>query len=485
MTDLRPVLFVTGLVLAVLALAMGLPALVDAVDGNPDWLVFTASAGVTLFLGLALAAANLAGRRRDFSIRQTFLLPVAGLLAASLAGSFPFAFSHLHLSATDAWFEAVSGVTTTGSTVLHGLPHMPPGILMWRALLQWLGGAGFLLVSFTVLPDLGVGGMQMFRLESSGAVGSDRVMSRGARTVLLVLLTYGLLSVLFTLLLWLAGMTPFDALLHAMGTVSTGGFSSSDGSIGSWHRPGVDWVILLGMLMSGAPFILYPQIAQRRWAQVRGNSQLRWYLSLIVLSALAIAAWLLFTHNAKPLPALRHGLFAATSVLTSTGYATLDWGGWGGLPLVILFFLMFVGGCAGSPAGGLKIFRLQILFASARMQLARLVRPHAVLLPAYERCQISGAVRESVLGHLFLYCLSFAILAMLLGMVGMDFLTALTAAAAALGNLGAGLTERVGPMTGYAHLPDNAKWLLSAAMLYGRLELYLLLVVVSPDFWKN
>lgn len=484
MIDLRPVLLVTGLSLSVLALAMGFPAAVDAVHGDPDWRIFLASSGVTLLLGLLLAAANFSERHKVFSIRQMVLLTVCGWLAASIAGAIPFAFSGLHLSGTDAWFEAVSGVTASASTVLRGLDHIPPGILLWRALLQWLGGAGFLVMAVIVLPDLAIGGMQMFRLESPTGIG-DRVLGRGARVAMQLLTIYCALTVLLTLLLWAAGMSRFPALLHAMSTVSCGGFSTDDGSVGVWRKPAVDWVILFGMLVSGAPFIIYLQLWQKHWGQVLRNTQLRWYLALFLLSSLAIGSWLLLTHGVKPLPSIRHGAFTAASVLTGTGYATLDWAEWSGLPVAVLFFLSFVGGCAGSTAGGLKIFRLQILFTSARVQLIRLLRPHSVVLPAYERKPVPDQVRESVLGFLFVYCLSFAGLAMLLGMVGLDFMSAITASASALGNLGPGLTQAIGPIHGFAHLPDNAKWLLSAAMLYGRLEMFLLISLCVPDFWKH
>ena len=484
MLDFRPVLLVTGLALTVMALAMGLPAAVDAVHGDPDWLIFLASSGVTLFLGLLLAAANRTGSRKQFTIRQMFLLTVCGWTAASIAGAIPFAFSGLHLSGTDAWFEAVSGVTASGSTVLRGLGHLPPGILLWRALLQWLGGGAFLLMSVLVLPELSIGGMQMFRLESSTAQG-DRVMGRSFQVAGRMLVVYAVLTFVLILLLWAAGMSRFPALLHAMSTISCGGFSTEDGSIGAWHKPAIDWVILIGMLMGGAPFVIYLQMMQQRWGQVLRNTQLRWYLALFLLSTFAIGLWLLLTHGIKPLPAIRHGAFTAASVLTGTGYATLDWGSWSGLPVAVLFFLSFVGGCAGSTAGGLKIFRLQILFTSAKVQLTRLLRPHSVVLPTYERKPVPDQVRESVLGFLFVYCLSFAALSMLLGMVGLDFMSAITGAASALGNLGPGLTQSIGPMHGFAHMPDNAKWLLSVAMLYGRLEMFLLLVVFIPDFWKN
>jgi trk system potassium uptake protein len=482
MFDLRPVLFVIGIALSVLALAMCLPAIVDAVHGNDDWLVFSASAMVTLFFGLGLATANRTAASRGFTIRQGFLLTFAGWVAVSIAGALPFAFSALHLSPTDAMFEAISGVTATGATVLRNLDTTPPGILLWRAILQWLGGGCFLMVSLAVLPALNIGGMQLFRLETSGF--GERITPQLAKLAASFIGIYAGLTGLLTALLWAAGMSRFPALLHALSTISCGGFSTSDQSIGHWHSAAVDWAMLIGMLMGGAPFLIYLQVLQKRWRVAVHNSQLRWYLSIIGLASLVMAIWLIGNTSVKPLPALRHAAFTVTSVMTGTGYATLDWGHWGSLPAVMLFFLAFVGGCAGSPAGGLKVFRLQVLAVTARTQFTRLIRPHAVVLPQYEHRPIPDPVGEAVLGFLFVYTLSFAILAMSLSLVGMDFLSSISAAVAALANLGPGFTTAVGPMAAYSGLPEVAKWLLSAGMLFGRLEMFVVLALFAPSFWR-
>jgi trk system potassium uptake protein TrkH len=279
-------------------------------------------------------------------------------------------------------------------------------------------------------------------------------------------------------------MSRFPALLHAMTAISCGGFSTSDGSIGSWHDPAVDWVILLGMMLGGAPFLVHLQVAQGRWRAALRNSQLQWYGFILTLATLIVTLWLLLLTDIKPLPAFRHAAFSVASVMTGTGFATLDWTQWSGSPLAILFFLTLLGGCAGSAAGGLKVFRLQILTATARLQMVRLIHPHAVVLPQYDGKPVSDPVAESVLGFLFVYMLSFAVLAMALGLLGLDFTSAISASASALANLGPGLSPAVGPMTGYAALPDAAKWLLSAAMLFGRLEMFLFLAVFSRTFWE-
>jgi trk system potassium uptake protein TrkH len=482
MFKLSPVFYGTGLVLALLATAMGLPAVVDFVHGDANWRIFAASAGVTSFLGLALMASNYENRRGEMTVRQTFLLTATGWLAVCLAAALPFAFSGLHFSVIDAVFEAVSGVTTTGATVMRNLDRTPPGILLWRAELQWLGGMGFLVMAVAVLPTLNIGGMQIFRLDS-GHLG-DRVMARATNVTVSIMGLYAGLTGVLTLLLWAAGMSRFPALLHAMSTISCGGFSTADGSIGSWRNPDVDWAVLLGMLLGGAPFIIYQQMVEHRWKMAWKNRQLRLYLLFFLMASLILALWLIIEQDAKPLPALRHAAFTAASVMTGTGFATVDWGNWSGLPVAVLFFLTFVGGCAGSTAGGIKIFRLQILYANARVQLTRLLHPHAVSLPHYDKKPIPDSVAESVLGFLFVYALSFAVVALGLGMVGLDFWTSLSAAASALANLGPGLTPSVGPLAGFAALPDAAKLLLACAMLFGRLEMFIFLALFAKGFWK-
>ena len=483
MVDPRPVLWGVGLLLAAFAPMMALPALADWIVGDADWQVYLASSIATLFAGLVLAFGNLQHRARRFSARQVILLAVVGWLSLVVAASFPFGYAAPHLSAADAVFEATAGITATGSTVLRHLDEAAPGLLLWRALLQWMGGIGILTVSIAVLPQLNIGGMQLYRLETAQL--DDRLAPRALRMLGGVLAVYLGLTVILLVLLWVAGMPLFPALLHALSTISCGGFSSSDASVGHWHNPGVDWVILVGMLLGGAPFVVHWQILRRQWREVGRNSQVKAYLAAIILASLAITLWLVIEQNAKPLPALRHSLFAVTSVMTGTGYATMDWSRWTGFPLAMLFLLTFIGGCAGSTAGGIKVFRVQVLFANARLQFRRILHPNAVLVPRFEGQTVSEAAAESVLGFLFVYILSFALLAMALALVGMGFVPSLAAAAASLANLGAGISPEVGPMAGFDPLPEAAKWLLSAAMLFGRLELFLLLALFSRDFWQD
>jgi trk system potassium uptake protein TrkH len=287
------------------------------------------------------------------------------------------------------------------------------------------------------------------------------------------------------LLLWIAGMPAFSAFLHGFTVISCGGFSSSDQSVGHWHNPGVDWVVLIGMLIGGGPFPIYWQALRYRRTTPFGAVQIRWFLSLIAVCSAAISLWLIWEQDAKPLPALRHALFAVTSVMTGSGFATMDWSRWNGFPMTLFFLLTFIGGCAGSTAGGIKIFRVQILLTSVRQELLRFLRPNAVNVARFDGRAVPDMITESVLGYLFVFTFAFALLALGLGLTGMGFMPAMAASAGALANLGVGAAPQVGPLASFATLPVAAKWLLCGGMLFGRLELFLVLALFSKGFWKE
>ncbi|MBW7849501.1 MAG: TrkH family potassium uptake protein [Rhodospirillales bacterium] len=481
MIDLRPVFLVIGLLLTTLAIAMMLPAWVDALYGDPDWKVFAASAAVSLFIGVALVLSNRAGSLEP-SVRQVFLLTTVGWLAIAAFAALPFAFSNLELSFTDAFFEAMSGITTTGSTVITDFETVPRGILLWRAVLQWLGGIGTIIMAVAVLPVLKIGGMQMFRIE--GLERSERVMPRAAQYTSVITIIYIGLTAALALALWQAGMGGFDAVTHAMTTISTGGFSNSADSIAHFRSAAIEGIVLVGMILGGMPFLLFVLAARGQVRPVLRDSQIHWYLAILLAATIAVWLWLWSNGEFAPLEALRHGAFMVVSMMTGTGFFTTDFSNWTGLPLTVLFFLTLIGGCAGSTSGGVKVFRIQILFANARVQTQRLLGPHAVLIPYYNRKAINDTVAESVMGFLLVYALTFAVLAMGLAMLGLDFMTAASGAASAIANVGPGLGQAIGPAGDYAAVPDAAKWLLAGGMLLGRLEMFLVLVLFAPTFWR-
>ena len=481
MSDLRPVLFVVGILLVTLGAAMLLPAAVDAAAGEDAWRAFVASAALCLFAGGGLVLTNRGGRS-ELSTRQAFVLTTLSWVVIAAFGALPLTFSGLGLSYTDAFFEAMSGITTTGATVISGLDTAPPGLLLWRALLQWLGGIGIIVIALAILPMLQVGGMQLFRLESSDA--SEKALPRIAQVAVVVGLIYFALSAICVFALWAAGMTPFEAIAHAMTTIATGGFSTSDRSIAHFDSAAIDWIVTAFMIVGSLPFLLYFAVLRRRAGELVRDSQVRWFFVIVAGSVLGIALWLWLDRGAPPAEAIREAAFNVVSIITGTGYATADYGAWGALPVTAFLFFMFIGGCAGSTSCGIKIFRYQILFAFAGTQLRRLWQPHRIFVTRYGGKPIPDSAADAVMTFFFAFGLVFAVLAVALSMMGLDFMTAVSGAATAIANVGPGLGDVIGPSGNFAPLPDAAKWLLSAGMLLGRLEIFTVLVLLTPTFWR-
>lgn len=482
MKDLRPIFLVTGSLLSVLAVAMFIPAFVDLYFGNPDWQVFAVSAGFTCFAGVALILTSRGGRPH-FTLRHGFLMTTVIWLALTVFGSLPLMFSEMNLSFTDAFFESMSGITTTGSTVIVGLDHAPPGLLLWRAMLEWLGGLGIIVMAISILPMLKVGGMQLFRVEAFDA--DDKVAPKAAQLSAGLTIIYVALTVIWAVMLWGAGMTGFEAVCHAMTTLATGGFSTSDGSVGHFDSALIDLIITFGMIVGSLPFILYLRMIRGDVKTLFRDSQVQWFLTLAGAAVLVTAAFLWVGGTMVPLDALRYAAFNIVSIMTGTGFATADYGQWGAFATPVFFLIMVVGGCAGSTTCGIKIFRFQVVFAAAHSHLKQLLQPHGVFIPYYNRRPISDEVIVSVLGFFFLFATSFSFLALGLGMMGLDFLTAMSSAATAIANVGPGLGDIVGPAGNFSSLPDGAKWLMSAGMLLGRLELFTVLVLFTRSFWRE
>jgi trk system potassium uptake protein TrkH len=480
--DIRPVLFVVGILLTTLAAFMFVPALVDASAGNPDWRVFLAAAFFTLFIGVTLVLMNRTGPIH-LNVRQTFLLTTLAWLVMAAFAALPFSFSELELDYADAFFESMSGLTTTGSTVIVGLDTAPPGILIWRALLQWQGGIGIIVMAIAVLPMLRVGGMQLFRTESSDL--SEKVLPRATQISAVIGLIYVTLTAAAAAAYWIFGMTPFDAISHAMTTIPTGGFSTHDRSVGYFESHAIEWVVSLFMVLSGIPFVLYFQLLAGHRSDLWRDTQVRTYLGIVTVLVIALSVWLWATQGRHHFVALRHSVFNTVAVITGTGFASDDFNTWGVFPTAVLFIAMFIGGCTGSTAGGIKVFRLQVLFATAAVQIRRLLQPHGVFVAQFNRKPIPDSVAEAVMSFFILYILVYVIVALALSFFGLDLMTSLSGAATALSNVGPGLGEVIGPVGTFTSLPDPAKWILSAAMLLGRLELFTVLVLFSRRFWRG
>jgi trk system potassium uptake protein TrkH len=480
--DIRPVLFANGLLLLVLAVAMGIPLAADLLAHGTEAPAFAAGLAVTSFFGAALA---LTGRGRGsfgLGTRQAFLFAASGTMLAALLSALPLVLGSRHLSYTDAVFEAVSGITTTGATVMTGLDQAPAAILLWRALLQWLGGAGLIVAALALLPLLRIGGMQIFRVENSGK--DARANPRLPRLAGRLLIVYLGLSVLMAAGLRLAGMTSLEAICHAMSGLSTGGFSTSDRSLGAFSDS-ARWICAIGMMIGGCNLSLFiSRWRGKRW-RILGDTQVRWYIATMLGFSLALTFWYWAVDGRHPLSAFQHAGFQSVSIISTTGFRLTDDQGWGGFPQVAIFLMTFIGGCTGSAAGGIKIFRYEVLFAVSRLHVSRMLYPHGVFSVAFNRLRLPEAVLRSVLGFFMLYFACFAALAIGLAAVGVDPLSALSAAASALGNVGRGVGPVIGIAGGYATLPIAAKWLLSLGMLAGRLELVPLLLPFLPGFWKH
>ena len=376
-TDFGPVFFIVGLLLSVLALAMCVPAAYDLALNHSDWQVFLGAAAVTGFIGVSLMITTRSGVRSRLTLRQAFVLTAMSWLAIATFGALPFAFSELHMSAADSFFESMSGVTTTGSTVIVGLDTAPPGILLWRALLQWLGGIGIVVMALAVLPMLSVGGMQLFQTEAFDQ--PEKVLPRAAQLAGGITTIYVMLTLTWTVALWFSGLPWFDALAHAMTTIATGGYSTKDGSIGHFDTAIVDWIIIGGMIVGSLPFVHYLRMMQGSWGGLFRDTQVRWFMVIVLVTTSFMSLWVWQRMDYDTDDAVRHAIFNVVSVMTGTGYATDDFGAWGGFTLTVMLILMFVGGCAGSTTCGSRSSGFRCC-TRRRKSAARLLRPHGVFI---------------------------------------------------------------------------------------------------------
>ena len=479
--NFQPVLYVIGFLLSALSIVLCIPAGVDAFYGDGQWQSFTFASLVSLFFGIILILANKSDNF-NINLKQAFLLTTLSWLFVAIFGSLPFIFSNLELSFTDAFFESMSGITTTGSTILSGLDTLPHGILIWRALLQWIGGIGIVVIAIAFLPILKVGGMQLFHTESSDS--SEKVLPRAGQIAIIIGIIYFVLTLLCSMLLYFFGMSTFDSIAHAMTTLATGGFSTSDMSIGKYDSINIEFTISIFMILGSLPFVLYLQTIRGNFFAIFKDSQVKFFLFLVVISILIVTFWK-YQNTASFFNNFRSSFFNTISIFTGTGYSTQNFNNWGPFIIVLFLFLMLVGGCAGSTTCGIKIFRLQILYQSAKIQIFKLLNPHGVLVPKYNKKPISGEISSSVMGYFFMFIISYIIITLILSFLGNDFLTSLSGAATSLANVGPGLGNVIGPTKTFADLSDMTKWVLIIGMLIGRLELLSVIVILTPSFWKN
>jgi len=479
----RFIAFILGIFLSILAVAMVIPAGMDILYRDPDWVYFGESAAITGFIGILLTLAFRPEEQPTFEVRETFILTVSSWVAIAAFASLPFILSSAAPSITDAFFEAISGLTTTGATVFTDLNYAPPGILLWRALLQWLGGIGIVVMAMTILPALKIGGMQLFRSEFSDR--SEKYFPRVSQIASAILSTYVLMSALCGVAYWFAGMTAFEAICTTMSTVSTAGFATSDLSLEYFDDPVIEGIAIVFMLMGSMTLLLFTRLLHGDPGPLFKDSQTRVYVSLVGVASFLMGLWLWETEQYDFFNSLRHGAFAVVSIASTTGFTTADFNTWGGFALIFIFLLMFVGGCTGSTAGGIKIFRFQILFKAAKLQIVQLRRPHGVFVPLYNNQKLKEPEFMSVLAFFALYIFCYAALALSLSLCGLDVISSLSGSATILGNVGPGLGTQIGPIGNYAALSDITKWIIMFGMLVGRLELLTLLILLTPTFWRT
>ena len=478
----KTVFFLIGILLIVLGASMLAPYSLQLIFKEESHSFISASI-VTIFIGSLFVLGNLE-KEFKLNLRQTFLFSSLAWFMVAVFGSLPFLLSTQEFSFSEAFFESMSGITTTGATIISDLDSTPKSILLWRAIMQWLGGIGIVVMAITILPLLQVGGMQLFKME--GPDSTEKILPRTIEVAATIISVYIILTFLCGFFYWIFGMTIFDSISHSMTTIATGGFSTHDDSIGFFKNPNIEIVASIFIILGSIPFISYLKFAQGNRKVFFNDVQIKGLIYLLLISITIMFLYLLFTnYEANIFDKIRISSFNVISILSGTGYVTDDFGLWGKFSLIFFLFLMFIGGCAGSTACGIKIFRLQMLLIFLKNQIKKLISPNSVIITKYNNQKISDNFINSVIIFIFTFLFIFLIIAMLLSISGLDFITSISGAASSISNVGPGLGDMIGPNGNYKDIPDLSKWILSIGMLLGRLELFAVLVLFFPSFWRN
>ncbi|SMO85731.1 trk system potassium uptake protein TrkH [Saccharicrinis carchari] len=479
----RMILFIMGLLLVVEGVFMLLSAAVALMYGEYDLPYFLISALICFIIGGVLSASNYKAER-NMGKKEGYIIVSMVWVVFSFFGLLPFYLSGAIPSFTDAFFETMSGFTTTGSTILNDIEALPHGILFWRSLIQWLGGMGIIVFSLAILPFLGVGGMQLYVAEVPGPV-AEKLSPRIADTAKRLWGIYVIYTVIETLLLWAGGMSLFDAVCHSFTTMATGGYSTKQDSIAFYDSAYIQYVIILFMFVAGINFTLSYSLLHGRVRRVFRDEEFRYYLGFVLVVSLFVAAVLFISGDVTQVErAFRDALFQVVSVITTTGYATADYLVWFPTLSIIMFMLMFIGGSAGSTGGGIKVVRIVLLLKNAYFELKRLIHPNAVIPVRFNSKSVSPTVITNVLAFIVIYMLIVGVSMVIMSFMGYDLDTSIGAVATCIGNIGPGLGE-VGPAATFSHIPDSGKWFLSFLMLLGRLEIFTVILLFSPYFWKD
>ena len=481
MYNYKTVFYTLGTLQIVLGVFMLIPVIIQLIYNELDS-GFVSASIITIVFGVLFFLSNL-DHNKNIDLPQAFILTALSWLSIALFGSLPFIFSDLNLNFTDAFFESMSGITTTGSTIITDLDSAPKGILLWRAILQWLGGIGIILMAITLMPIMNIGGMQLFKISSND--NAEKILPKSKEISLRLIIIYSSLTLTCGVLYKLFGMNYFDSLTHSMTTIATGGFSNYNESIGHFDSALIEINAIIFIILGSIPFIAYIKYLNGDKKIFYKDTQINFFLKTIIISVIIIFIFLLFKNYKSETFLLRQVTFNVVSILTGTGYVTTNYSDWGGFPLIFFLVLMFIGGCAGSTACGLKIFRIHILYKFFVMQLKKYIYPRGVFVLKYGDNVLNEKFISSIISFVFLYIIIFFLITMLLSVSGLDFITAVSGAATSISNVGPGLGGLIGPNGNFSLLPDFSKWVLTVGMILGRLELFAIIVLFIPSFWRR
>ena len=481
MSNYKTVFFTLGILQIILGVSMIFPIIIQFIFDELDSSFISASL-ITIIFGTLFFLSNLE-QNKQLNLQHAFLLTALSWVSVALFGSLPFIFSNLNLTITDSFFESMSGITTTGSTIITDLDSAPKAILLWRAILQWLGGIGIIVMAITLMPIMNVGGMQLFKVSNSDT--SEKILPKTKEISIRLIIIYLVLTFLCALFYKVFGMKYFDSLTHSMTTIATGGFSNYNESIGYFNSINIEITSMIFIILGSIPFIAYIKFLSGKKKIFFTDTQISSFIKIIFFSILFLFFYLTIFYKGFSEVSLRSITFNVISILTGTGYVTQNFDDWGNFPLIYFLALMFIGGCAGSTTCGIKIFRIQILYSFLKSQLKKIIYPRGIFIIKYDNNNVDEKFMASIISFIYLYIIIFFIIAALLSLTGLDFTTSISGAATSISNVGPGLGELIGPNGNFSQLPDFSKWVLSFGMILGRLELFAILVLFLPSFWQR
>tara|TARA_Y200000002_G_scaffold209905_1_gene173137 strand:- start:2394 stop:3842 length:1449 start_codon:yes stop_codon:yes gene_type:complete len=481
MSNYKTVFFTLGVLQIILGLSMIIPIIAQFIFNELD-AGFIGSGIVCIIFGILFFLSNL-DHNKKLNLQQAFLLTSLSWITIAIFGSLPFVFSSLNLSFTDAFFESMSGITTTGSTIITNLDGAPKAILLWRALLQWLGGIGIIVMAITLMPIMNVGGMQLFKISASH--NAEKIFPKSKEISLKLISIYLSLTVICSIFYNIFGMNFFDSITHSMTTIATGGFSNYNESIGYFDSNLIEFTSIIFIFLGSLPFIAYIKFLNGDKRIFFTDSQIKLFFKITLISIAILIFYLIFKNGNLNGTNIISLSFNVISILTGTGYVTEDFSNWGNFPIIFFLVLMFIGGCAGSTTCGIKVFRIQILYQFISNQLKKIVYPRGVFLIKYEKSNIDDKFMSSIISFIYLYIIIFFVITALLSISGLDFVTAISGAATSISNVGPGIGENIGPNGNFSQLNDLSKWILSLAMIMGRLEIFAILILFIPSFWRK